>query len=91
MPTTIEQRVRTELDREHSLIEALRKNPDLMTPEARLQREETLAELQEAWERARDAVDAVSSAVGREATLYSAEFGDAWRLLKSRLRTVLAS
>jgi hypothetical protein len=90
MSTTIEQRIRSELDREHDLIEALRRDPALLAPEAREHHAETLAELESAWERARDAVDAVASAVGREASLYSAEFGDAWRLLKSRMRGVLA-
>ena len=86
MPTKLEERVRQELDRESRVIETLRRDPTRMTHEALMRYAETMATLDAAWERARDAVEALAFADGEEAARYSAEFGDAWRLLKVQLR-----
>lgn len=88
MPTKLEARVREELDHEGSAIEVLRRDPSRLTPEALMHYAETMATLDAAWERARDAVEALAFAVGEEAARYSAEFGDAWSVLKSELRRV---
>lgn len=89
MPISIEQRVRHELERELRIIERLRIDPSLLEPEYREQHEETIAGLDAVWERARDAVEALSHAHGDEAARYSAEFGSAWSLLKAELRRVV--
>ena len=88
MPSSIEQRVRRELQREHRAIERLRLDPSLLQPEVREQHAETVATLEAAWERARDAVEALTHAVGDDAARFSAEFGTAWSLLKHELRRV---
>ena len=88
MQTKLEERVREELDREGSVIEALRRDPSRLTSEALMHYAQTMATLDAAWERAHDAVEALAFAVGEEAARYSAEFGDAWRLLKADLRRV---
>lgn len=91
MATKLEERVRQELDREGCCIETLRRDPSRLTPEALMSYGETMATLDAAWERARDAVEALAFAIGDEASRYSAEFGDAWRLLKAELRRVQRS
>lgn len=88
MAIDIEQRIRSELLREHRTIERMRIDPSLLHPEAREQHAETVATLEATWERARDAVEALSVAVGDDAARFSAEFGTAWSLLKSELRRV---
>ena len=88
MPTKLETRVRQELDRAGRVIETLRRDPSRLTQTALMRYAETMATLDAAWERARDAIEALSFAVGEEASRYSAEFGDAWHLLKSELRRV---
>jgi len=90
MQTKLELRVREELEREGRLIERLRRDPSRLTRDALMHYAETMATLDAAWERARDAVDALAYAVGEEAARYSAEFGDAWRLLKAHLDRVQA-
>ncbi len=85
MQTKLEARVREELDREGRVIETLRRDPARLTPEALMRYSETMASLDAAWDRARDAVEALACATGEEAATYSAEFGDAWRLLKAEL------
>ncbi len=88
MPRSIEHRVRRELEREQHAIERLRLDPALLEPELQSQHGEILAALDAAWERARDAVDALTHAVGDDAARFSAEFGTAWSLLKHELRRV---
>ena len=48
----IEQRIRSELLREHRTIERMRIDPSLLHPEAREQHAETVATLEATWERA---------------------------------------
>ena len=88
MPTKLELQVREELDRAGRTIEVLRRDPSRLTRDAFMHYAETFATLDAAWERARDAVEALAFAVGDEAARYSIEFGDAWRLLKADLRRV---
>ena len=86
MGISIEQRVRRELIRELRTIERMRDDPTLMCAEARAQHADTLTRLEAAWERARDAIEALTYSVGPDATRFSAEFGTAWSLLKAELR-----
>ena len=88
MPRSIEDRVRRELEREQCAIERLRLEPALLAPALRAEHGEIMADLEAAWERARDAVDALTHAVGDDAARFSAEFGTAWSLLKHELRRV---
>ena len=90
MPISLEQRVRRELDREHNVIELLRRDPVRLDPEVRPRHSEVVNELEAAWQRARRAVDALSCAVGPEAIRISDEFGRAWSELKARLQTVVS-
>ena len=90
MPMTLEQRVRRELEREHHAIELVRRDPVRLDEAWRPRHSEVVAELEAAWERARDAVDALARAVGPEAAQISDEFGCAWSELKTRLRTVVS-
>ena len=91
MPTTLEQRVRFELEREHQRIDAVRRDPGRLKPEWQAEHERIVAELEADWERARDAVEALARASSGEASPVGEEFGRAWRELKSRARTVCRS
>lgn len=93
---SIEERLRTELVREQQRIDALRRDPSLLTRRARRQPGATLAALEAAWSRARDALEelartANSPADHRDAERWGEEFGLAWRQLKSELRGVATS
>ena len=88
MRTKLEAQVRDELDRAGRVIETLRRDPSRLTREALMHYAETMAVLDAAWERAHDAVEALTFAVDEEAARYSIEFGDAWRLLKAHIRKV---
>jgi hypothetical protein len=88
MSTTLEQRVRLELEREHARIDALRRDPARLKPEWQAEHERVVAELEADWERARDAIEALARAASGQASSIGEEFGRAWRELKSRARAV---
>lgn len=92
MQQAIEDRLRSEIDREQARIEALRRNPSLLVPSARRHAAETLARLESVLRRARHAIDALSaSAAGQDAERWGEEFGLAWRQLKSEMRLVASN
>jgi hypothetical protein len=88
MSTTLETRVRRELDREASRIEQVRRDAHGLKPALRAKHAEVVADLDAAWSRAQDAIDRLVLAVGEEAAAASREFEDAWTALKVLLRTV---
>ncbi|MDJ0521064.1 MAG: hypothetical protein QNJ90_03215 [Planctomycetota bacterium] len=88
MPTKLEERVRQELDQKGRLIETLRRDPAHLTHDALMRYSDTMASLDAAWERAREAVEALACAAGAEATRCSEEFADAWQELQWELRRV---
>lgn len=92
----IEERLRSELVREQQRIDALRRDPSLLTRRARRHPRKTLAMLEAAWTRARDALEGLTRTTSndadhRDTEHWGEEFGLAWRQLKSELRGVATS